>query len=75
MTIKPRKPLNLPATDSVPKPGDFPLGSPQSRAASRALLERIEQGSEKIRVVIEYIGSPERNRVLLIPHLNAGMVR
>jgi hypothetical protein len=28
------------ATDSTPRPGDFPLGSPQSRAAARALVER-----------------------------------
>jgi hypothetical protein len=28
------------ATDSLPKPGDFPLGSPESRAAARALLQR-----------------------------------
>ena len=30
----------MPATDSGPKPGDFPLGSPESRAAARNLLER-----------------------------------
>jgi hypothetical protein len=29
----------VPATDSTLRPGDFPLGSPQSRAAARALLE------------------------------------
>ena len=26
--------------DSGPKPGDFPVGSPQSRAAARLLMER-----------------------------------
>ena len=30
----------LPATDSGPNPGDFPIGSLQSRAAARAMLER-----------------------------------
>lgn len=28
------------ATDSYPQPGDFPLGSPESRAAARAMLQR-----------------------------------
>ena len=28
------------ATDSYPKPGDFPLGSPESRAAARARVQR-----------------------------------
>jgi hypothetical protein len=31
--------LQRAATNSVPNPADFPLGSPQSRAAARALLE------------------------------------
>ena len=35
-----RKKPTLPATVSGPNPGDFPLGSPESRAASRAMLER-----------------------------------
>lgn len=30
----------LGATDTAPRPGCFPLGSAQSRAAARALLER-----------------------------------
>jgi len=30
----------IPATDSGPKPGDFPLGSLESRAAVRAILNR-----------------------------------
>jgi len=37
-----QRPLNpLPATDSLPNngPGDFPIGSLESRAAARALLE------------------------------------
>ena len=29
----------LPATHSGPKPGDFPIGSPQSRAAARSMLD------------------------------------
>lgn len=29
----------MPATESVPKPGDFPIGSAKSRAAARAILD------------------------------------
>jgi hypothetical protein len=35
----PRKP-SLPATDLALRPGDFPVGFPQSRAAARAVLEK-----------------------------------
>lgn len=72
MRTKPRESLNLPAT---PKPGDFPLGSMESRAASRALLERMDQGSEKIRVIIEHIGAPENNQEFEVPYLKARGVR
>jgi hypothetical protein len=67
----------LPVTNSGPRPGDFPLGSPLSRAASRALLERMEQDSEKIHVVIECIGAPEKTREFWVPRLSlsAGRVR
>ena len=40
---KHREELSLPATDSGPKPGDFPVGSLESRAAARSLLERHEE--------------------------------
>jgi hypothetical protein len=75
VTTKPRKLLDLPAADSVPKPGDFPLGSPQSRTASRALLDRMDQSSEKIRVVVECIGAPEKNWEFEVSYPNAGGVR
>ena len=49
---KPRKEPPLPATDSRPKPGDFPVGSLESRAAARAMLERHDQEEEDwIRVI------------------------
>ena len=39
-------------TDSGPKPGDFPVGSLESRAAARAMLERHDQEEEDwIRVI------------------------
>ncbi|HTZ33864.1 MAG TPA: hypothetical protein VMH31_15505, partial [Methylomirabilota bacterium] len=33
----------LPATNSAPQPGDFPLGSPESRAAARAKVGRMQE--------------------------------
>jgi hypothetical protein len=38
-----RKEPSLPATDSGPKPGDFPVGSLESRATARAMLERQDE--------------------------------
>ena len=39
----PKKGLSqrLPATNSCPRPWDYPLGSRESRAAARAMLERL----------------------------------
>jgi hypothetical protein len=39
------------ATGAGPKPAEYPLGSPQSRAAARALLERRFAGRRRIDVV------------------------
>jgi hypothetical protein len=69
---KPQEMFNLPATL---RPGEFPLGSMESRAASRALLERMDQSTEKIRVVVECIGTPEKNFEFEVPYLNARGVR
>ena len=44
-----QKPLG--ATDSGVKPGEYPLGSPQSRATARALLERRFAGRRRIDVI------------------------
>jgi hypothetical protein len=40
------------ATEAGPKPGDFPIGSLESRAAARAVLET----GERVRLVISAIG-------------------
>jgi len=40
-----RKEPPLPATDSGPKPGDFPVRSLESRAAARTMLEREDEVS------------------------------
>jgi hypothetical protein len=39
---------DLPATDSGPKPGDFPLGSARSRAAARSALDNYAAEQRKI---------------------------
>jgi len=53
MNNQPKEP-RLPATDSTPRPGDFPIGSPESRAAVRAMLKRTP--STTIRATIVHIG-------------------
>jgi hypothetical protein len=68
--------------DSGPQPGDFPIGSIESRAAARAKLEHIESNpGEVIRVRIVHIAHdgktplppPSRSewpgRVTLIEHV------
>lgn len=42
----------LPATDSTPKPGDFPLGSIESRAAARSHVQQSIKGSVRTTVLI-----------------------
>jgi hypothetical protein len=43
------------------KPGDFPLGSPKSRAVVRAQLERAErEPSELLKVEIVHIGFDDK---------------
>jgi ribosomal protein L2 len=41
----------LGATNEGPKPGDFPVGTPQSRAAARAALESLRAGRKRIDVI------------------------
>lgn len=40
----------------LPKPGSFPIGSSESRAAARVQLERSKQPKEVIRVRIIHVG-------------------
>lgn len=42
------------ATDSTPRPGDFPIGSPQSRAAARALVEKRKPPERPPDAVFDY---------------------
>jgi len=63
----------LPATVSISKPGDFPLGSVESRAAMRAIIERDASEEEALRVLIEFIGSPEKDRSISVPNALVGL--
>jgi len=45
----------LGATDSGPRPGGFPLGSAQSRAAARALLAAREREEDGLRFVVRSV--------------------
>jgi hypothetical protein len=53
----------LPATDSAPRPGDFPVGSASSRAAARMLLKRKEQAEE-----LKTNRPPDVRMVFDLPH-------
>ena len=57
MTEKFEKTTHLPVTPSGPKPGDFPIGSPESRAAARNLLESQNDVIET-RIVYNYRTEP-----------------
>ena len=54
----PKKPSPLPATPLGLRPGDFPLGSLESRAAARALLDEnlATDQQNRLRVVVTTIG-------------------
>ena len=53
---KDRTQLTLPATNSGPRPGDFPLGSAKSRAAARALLRNQQASKPRIEIVTNVEG-------------------
>jgi hypothetical protein len=54
-----KQPGNLPeaATDSTAKPGNYPVGSLESRAAARALVDSEKEEEMVIQIVF---GSPDR---------------
>ena len=47
-----------PQLNSTPRPGDYELGSEESRAAARSMLEATYQRN-KLRVVVECLGRPD----------------
>ena len=49
-------------SSSEPRPEDFPLGSPESRAAARLLAEKRNAGLIPVLCVrVEHVGRPETN--------------
>ena len=54
------EPRALPATDSGPRPADFPLGSVESRAAVRAMINRRAAQDEKAPTIhrASWVGHP-----------------
>ena len=48
--------VDLGATDRAMRPGDFAIGSPQSRAVARAKLEQHLAGRERVDLVVVTIG-------------------
>ena len=52
---------SLPATDSGPRPADFPLGSIESRAAVRAVINRRAGQDEKAAAIYRasWVGHPQ----------------
>jgi hypothetical protein len=68
-----RKRSQLVATHSKPRPADFPLGSIESRAVARALADHSGNSRNLGRAIIEYIGSPDKTRTILVPRELAGL--
>jgi hypothetical protein len=50
-----RSTARLGATDAGVMPGEYPLGSPQSRAAARAMLKRRLEGRKRVDFVVRCI--------------------
>lgn len=42
--------------NNTPKPGDFPIGSVESRAAMRAMIEHKSESKHVVRVILERVG-------------------
>jgi hypothetical protein len=61
---KRKDPITETATKSAPKPGEYPIGSVQSRAAARMMLENKSKPEMVIRVV--YVGGSKENRPPLL---------
>jgi hypothetical protein len=57
MANKPPETLNLPATL---KPGDFPLGSAESRAAARMLAQQRETQGKRLEIILSSWMRPAR---------------
>jgi hypothetical protein len=61
------KQLSRDLRQSAVRPGDIPLGSMESRVAARAWASHLRASEGVVHVMIECIGSPERNWELFVP--------
>ena len=62
MPLNERLTPRLAATGEKPRPGSFCLGSAQSRAAARALLERRSASVQRVDFIVEHIAPSEAVR-------------
>jgi hypothetical protein len=61
-------PISETATKSAPKPGDYPLGSLESRAVARALVQNRDKEGTVIQIVyVSPDGKKENGPKLKIP--------
>ena len=56
------------ATKSTPKPGDYPIGSVQSRAAARALVQERDKDELVIQIVYVSPDGTKKNGPLIRPN-------
>jgi hypothetical protein len=50
------------SSEGVPRPEEFPIGSAESRAAARALLDARDRGVRRIKLVLNMDQRPPRER-------------
>jgi len=60
MTLHRRANNRAATSESSARPGIFAIGSPRSRAAARALLNRKLDGAKKLDFVVTVVGCPEK---------------
>jgi hypothetical protein len=60
VTDYPARRTLLPAAKTGPRPGDFPVGSPESRAAARLMLSDRERERDRLEL-IHHVPRPERD--------------
>jgi hypothetical protein len=64
---------SLPVTDRTPRPGDFPVGSPASRAAARALLRR-KDDDDQVVLTVRFTSLGEDGEVEEVYQMASGKV-
>src|SRR5215469_7055085 len=56
------------ATDSIPRPGDFPLGSPASRAAARLQAGRLSDSRRRMQIISKRLRKMRSPSNVILPH-------